>query len=89
MAATEVSKEAMETVAEKAPITAERKVRGDLETKLPKPCNVLFFFPFPFFFFFFFLFFLIHICILLLESIFFFYSFISIGKIRTEIKCRR
>jgi len=52
MAATEVSKEAMETVAEKAPITAERKVRGDLETKLPKPCNVLFFFPFPFFFFF-------------------------------------
>jgi hypothetical protein len=54
MAATEVSKEAMETVAEKAPITAERKVRGDLETKLPKPCNVLFFFPFPFFFFFFF-----------------------------------
>ncbi|XP_062143370.1 peroxygenase 2-like isoform X2 [Alnus glutinosa] len=38
MAATDqVSKEAMATVAEKAPITAERKVRGDLETKLPKP----------------------------------------------------
>jgi hypothetical protein len=51
MAATDqVSKEAMATVAEKAPITAERKVRGDLETKLPKPCNLLLFFPSPFFF---------------------------------------
>ncbi|KAM5561735.1 peroxygenase 2-like [Rosa sericea] len=33
----EASKEAMATVAENAPITAERKVRNDLETKLPKP----------------------------------------------------
>uniref|UniRef100_A0A7N0T8A4 Caleosin n=1 Tax=Kalanchoe fedtschenkoi TaxID=63787 RepID=A0A7N0T8A4_KALFE len=33
----EASKDAMATVAEKAPITAERRVRGDLETKLPKP----------------------------------------------------
>ncbi|BFG37239.1 peroxygenase [Prunus yedoensis var. nudiflora] len=33
----QVSNEAMATVAEKAPITAERKVRNDLETKLPKP----------------------------------------------------
>ncbi|XP_059439598.1 peroxygenase 2-like [Corylus avellana] len=32
-----MSKEAMATVAEKAPITAERKVRADLEPKLPKP----------------------------------------------------
>ncbi|XP_050380753.1 peroxygenase-like isoform X1 [Argentina anserina] len=32
-----VSKEAMATVAEYAPITGERKVRSDLETKLPKP----------------------------------------------------
>ncbi|KAL5566855.1 hypothetical protein UlMin_030019 [Ulmus minor] len=32
-----VSNEAMATVADKAPITAERKVRADLETKLPKP----------------------------------------------------
>ncbi|KAL9674825.1 hypothetical protein QQ045_003024 [Rhodiola kirilowii] len=31
------NKDSMATVAEKAPITAERKVRGDLETKLPKP----------------------------------------------------
>lgn len=36
----EASNEAMATVAEKAPITAERKVRNDLETKLPKPCNI-------------------------------------------------
>ncbi|KAM3753090.1 hypothetical protein ACB098_03G067900 [Castanea mollissima] len=35
--AAEVSKEAMKTVAEMAPITAERKVRDDLESKLPKP----------------------------------------------------
>lgn len=33
------STEAMATVAEKAPITAERKVRPDLDAKLPKPCN--------------------------------------------------
>ncbi|KAL7185071.1 hypothetical protein ACSBR2_027077 [Camellia fascicularis] len=31
------SNEAMATVAEKAPITAQRKVRSDLDTKLPKP----------------------------------------------------
>ena len=36
----EVSNEAMATVAEYAPVTAERKVRNDLETKLPKPCNL-------------------------------------------------
>lgn len=36
----EASNEAMATVAEKAPITAERKVCNDLETKLPKPCNI-------------------------------------------------
>ncbi len=35
----EASKESMKTVAEMAPITAERKVRDDLESKLPKPCN--------------------------------------------------
>lgn len=33
--------EAMATVAEKAPVTAERKVPNDLETKLPKPCTYL------------------------------------------------
>ncbi|GAV83000.1 Caleosin domain-containing protein, partial [Cephalotus follicularis] len=33
----EISNESMATVAEKAPVTAERKVRADLETKLPKP----------------------------------------------------
>ncbi|KAL6146842.1 hypothetical protein ACLB2K_057519 [Fragaria x ananassa] len=33
----EVSKDAMATVAEYAPVTAERKVHSDLETKLPKP----------------------------------------------------
>ncbi|KAJ7973535.1 Peroxygenase [Quillaja saponaria] len=36
-ATVESSKDAMATVAEKAPITSERKVRSDLETKLPKP----------------------------------------------------
>ncbi|XP_022149904.1 probable peroxygenase 3 [Momordica charantia] len=35
--ATEASAEAMATVADKAQVTAERKVRNDLETKLPKP----------------------------------------------------
>ncbi|KAF5742237.1 peroxygenase [Tripterygium wilfordii] len=33
----EVSNEAMATVAQKAPVTAERSVRSDLDTKLPKP----------------------------------------------------
>lgn len=37
--ATEASAEAMATVADKAQVTAERKVRNDLETKLPKPCE--------------------------------------------------
>ncbi|KAF7805225.1 peroxygenase 2 [Senna tora] len=37
MAATEASNESMSTVADMAPITAERKVRLDLDTKLPKP----------------------------------------------------
>ncbi|KAF7132282.1 hypothetical protein RHSIM_Rhsim09G0133500 [Rhododendron simsii] len=31
------SRDSMTTVAEKAPVTAQRKVRADLETKLPKP----------------------------------------------------
>lgn len=35
----EASSEATATVAEKAPVTAHRKVPQDLETKLPKPCN--------------------------------------------------
>ncbi|KAF3452366.1 hypothetical protein FNV43_RR02799 [Rhamnella rubrinervis] len=35
--ASEASSDAMATVADKAPITAERKVRGDLDAKLPKP----------------------------------------------------
>ncbi|POO02913.1 Caleosin-related [Trema orientale] len=35
--ATQASNDAVATVAEKAPITAERKVRTDLETKLPNP----------------------------------------------------
>ncbi|KAM1994872.1 hypothetical protein ACFX16_011015 [Malus domestica] len=33
----QASSESMATVAEKAPITVERKIRNDLETKLPKP----------------------------------------------------
>ncbi|XP_024926228.1 peroxygenase isoform X2 [Ziziphus jujuba] len=33
----EATSDAMATIAEKAPITAERKVRTDLESKLPKP----------------------------------------------------
>lgn len=40
--ASEASSDAMATVAEKAPITAERKVRGDLDAKLPKPCKFIF-----------------------------------------------
>ena len=37
--ATEASAEAMATTAEKSPITLERKVRSDLDTNLPKPCE--------------------------------------------------
>ncbi|RDX81261.1 Peroxygenase 1 [Mucuna pruriens] len=37
MARVEPSHESMATVADKAPITAERKVPVDLDTKLPKP----------------------------------------------------
>lgn len=37
--ATEAANDAVATVAENAPITAERKVRTDLETKLPNPCK--------------------------------------------------
>ncbi|KAJ1385106.1 Caleosin-related [Sesbania bispinosa] len=37
MATVEASSEAMATVADKAPLTAQRKVPDDLETKLPKP----------------------------------------------------
>lgn len=32
------SADAMLTVAEKAPLTAQRKLRSDLDSKLPKPC---------------------------------------------------
>lgn len=39
MATVETSHEAMATVANKAPITSERKLPEDLDTKLPKPCN--------------------------------------------------
>ncbi|CAK9325944.1 unnamed protein product [Citrullus colocynthis] len=35
--ATEASAEAMATVADKSPITSHRKVRDDLDSKLPKP----------------------------------------------------
>ncbi|KAK7337937.1 hypothetical protein VNO77_18529 [Canavalia gladiata] len=37
MATPEASNEAMSTVADKAPITAQRKLPEDLDTKLPKP----------------------------------------------------
>ncbi|TKY61350.1 peroxygenase 3 [Spatholobus suberectus] len=37
MATVEASNEAMATVADKAPVTAERKVPEDLDTMLPKP----------------------------------------------------
>ena len=46
----EASNEAMKTVAEMAPITAERKVRDDLDSRLPKPCNVLISFLFLLFY---------------------------------------
>ncbi|KAJ9545936.1 hypothetical protein OSB04_025643 [Centaurea solstitialis] len=32
--------DAMLTVAEKAPLTSHRKVRSDLDSKLPKPCTL-------------------------------------------------
>lgn len=35
----DASREAMSTVAHKAPITIERKVPENLDTKLPKPCK--------------------------------------------------
>lgn len=35
--------EALATEAPYAPVTIERKVRGDLETKLPKPCEFIHF----------------------------------------------
>jgi peroxygenase len=35
----EASRATMSTVAHKAPITIERKVPNDLDTKLPKPCK--------------------------------------------------
>lgn len=37
MATVEASNQAMATVADKAPVTAQRKVTQDLDTKLPKP----------------------------------------------------
>lgn len=39
MTTVEASNESMATVAEKAPVTAQRKVAEDLDTKLSKPCD--------------------------------------------------
>lgn len=43
------SQEKIVTVAEKAPVTAKRKVRDDLETTLFKPCNRLYLLHYMFF----------------------------------------
>lgn len=49
--ATDVGADSIATVAEKAPVTVERRVRTDLDDRLPKPCSytlslsILFFFP--------------------------------------------
>jgi hypothetical protein len=61
----EASNEAMKTVAEMAPITAERKVRDDLDSRLPKPCNVLISFLFLLFY-------------LVYNKIFFFFLYIFV-----------
>lgn len=52
MATVQASKDAMATVADKAPITSQRKVPEDLDTKLPKPCNLFFLIQFLLIYFF-------------------------------------
>jgi len=41
MTTVEPANDSMATVADKAPVTAQRKVPQDLDTKLPKPCDPL------------------------------------------------